>query len=395
MNGNDIDSALSALKLGRVILLEDDATSPAVAFLVCAAQTITPQTIVTMSESARGVVCAAVSEPRLRQLGLAPMASRNSSNAPDFTVTVEARRGVTTGISAADRAVTLQVLATTKEARFDLVKPGHIFPMRAKQGGVLVRAAAAEGAVDLLDLAFGFGEAGVAPSERRAGESSNVAAICQCLNAEGRLLQGTAVRELAATCNFPLVSLSQIIQRRLETETIIERIASAELPVEQAGEFKAVCFRSWNDGAEHLALVRGDVDQSGAGGDPAPVLVRVQAENRLGDLLGTKNSGSRKRIDRALRSIASADKGVFVYVRHARQGLLRAQLAQQARSQGGGAVEGLTPILISQVREIGIGSQILTALGIRRVSLLTNSAWHAGSLAAFRLEVAGTVKLGD
>ena len=220
--------------------------------------------------------------------------------------------------------------------------------------------------------------------------SQNVAALCQCLDSAGGLLHGPGIAALAAEYSLPVVSISQIIQRRLITETIIEKIADAHLPIESAGEFRAVCFRSQNDGAEHLALVRGNVDQSGSSGSDT-VLVRVQAENRLSDLLGTHAIGSRHRIDQALKLIAESGRGVLVYVRHPRQGLLRAQLAQQA--VGGGAVEDLTTVLTSRVREIGIGSQILTALGIRRINLLTNSAWHAGSIAAFRLEVAGTVKL--
>ncbi len=387
---NPIDLALAALKSGGIVLLEDDATAPALAYLISDAELVTPQTIVTIAAAARGVVCAAISESRLRELGLLQMSSRNSANAPDFAVAVEARRGVTTGISAADRAVTLNVLATTKDARFDLVKPGHIFPVRAKQGGVLVRAAAAEGAIDLLDLA----KLPASESTLSARPSRNVAALCQCLNHDGSLLQGGQIAEFASGHRFTRVSLSQIIERRLATETIIERIASAQLPIENSGEFRAVCFRSQNDGAEHLALVHGDVDQLKAGNDE-PVLVRVQAENRLSDLLGTRGIGSRRRIDRALKMISQASRGVLVYVRHPRQGLLRAQLAQQEQPLGGGAVEGLTPVLTSQVREIGIGSQILTSLGIRRVNLLTNSAWHSGSIAAFRLEVAGTVKLVD
>jgi 3,4-dihydroxy 2-butanone 4-phosphate synthase/GTP cyclohydrolase II len=385
----NIDSALTALRSGGVVILEDDAAYPSSAYLICDAAAASPEIITLMARAARGVVAAAVSESRLRELGLAPMASRNSAYAPDFTVTVEARRGVTTGISAADRSATLKILASTTEPRFDLVKPGHIFPLRAKQGGVLVRTSVAEGAVDLLDLAAGQSTTTTAPG------SKNVAAVCQCLDSSGELVKGEAIAELAKAEKLPLVSLSQIIQRRLSTETIIERIAEAQLPIdlqtEKSGEFRAVCFRSQNDGAEHLALIRGEVEQTSD--DSAPILVRVQAENRLSDLLGTGGIGSKRRLHRALELISETGRGVLVYVRHPRQGLIRAQLALQSQAAAGSAVDGFTPVLTSQVREIGIGSQILTALGIRRVNLLTNSAWHSGSLAAFRLNVAGTVRL--
>ncbi len=364
-----LEKALVALRARCPVILIDDASRQHSAYFVADAATITPEDISYMVNHGRGIICAAVAESKIKELGLPMMASRSELNSPDFTVSVEARQGVTTGISAADRACTLRTLATTRQPRHDLVTPGHIFPLRAKSGGVLVRNSAAEAAADLLRLAV----------------SGHIAALCECLNFKGDILSDPDIQSLIESTRLPAVSISDITRHRLAFETIVERIAKATLPVRGAGEFEAHCFRSKIDDAEHLALVKGDLSLLDTQGLQVPVLTRVQAEHRMSDLLGSHELRSRKRMHAALQQISATGRGVFIYVRHPRQGTLREQTGDGKPA----------PSLASEIREHGIGAQILRELGVKRIQLLSNVTRDIAGINAFQLEIVGQEKLAE
>ena len=365
-----IHSAIKALARGSIALLVDDLSATPRAFLICAAATTTPEMVSVFVNEARAVVCAAMGEERVRELGLPMMAARGNADGFEFAVSVESRHGVTTGISSADRAKTLQTIAITNDAKREIVTPGHIFPLVARKGGVLVRSGIAEAAVDLMKLA----------------ECAPVAAICQCLNTTGGLVNEAEIELLHKQQGFPVATVTAIIRHRLATERLVERIASAQLPTQIAGEFSAVCFLSHIDQAEHLVLVKGEI----AGGEP--VLVRVQAEDRLGDLLGGDHALGLERIRHALQSIEQRGRGVFVYIRHPRRGVLERQInrlkgaagAQEEPVMREAAMGGARA---AELQEFGIGAQILKSLGVRKLILLSNSDRPIKGLDAFGLEL--------
>lgn len=368
---SSLSEIVTALKRGEMIVLLDDATPRQHLYLAAAASLTTEETITRMVNIGRGVICAAIAESRMRELGLPAMGPKNRHTGVDFTVSVEARKGVSTGISSADRAKTLQILATTTEPKLELVTPGHVFPIRAKSGGVLVRSDVAEAAVDLMQLA----------------ELPPVATIGHVLDEKGQFPTGEELATIVRALALPSIAVTDIIRERLSTESIIERIATAKLPTGYAGEFEAHCFISHIDGAEHLALVKGDLTKCDEQGLQVPVLVRVQAEDRFSDLLGMQSTLGLQRIRTALSLIASEGRGVFVYVRHPRKGIL----AEQAGTLSGGKKERPVENRAGALREHGIGAQILFELGVRRIALLTNSARDLSALDAFNLELVDRV----
>ncbi len=375
---SSIELAVRRLERGELVVLHDNAGPEGSYYLCGAGHSTTPEQISFMVNEARGVILAAVSEDRLAELGLQSMSPRNPQNGVDFAVSVEARQGVTTGISAADRALTLVTLANTSDAKLDLVTPGHIFPLRAKRGGVLVRSAAAEAAVDLLSLA----------------KLKPVAALCECLDLKGALAQSASIQNLSERTGVPLVTVTDVIRHRLISEKVIEEIANAKLPVGEHGEFQAHCFISKIDQAEHLALVKGDLSSVDAAGRQIPVLVRVQAEHRFADLLGFEGLTGLQKIRTALATISEAGRGIFVYIRHPRKGLLTEQVAVLNR-QASGTDAGEAISVISELREHGVGAQILSSLGVKRIELLTSSTRDLSALSAFNIELVKRVPMSE
>ena len=343
------------------MLLEDDAAQHSSCYFLASAENATAKQVCTMVNEGRGVICAPISESRARLLGLYRMATQGLPQSPDFYVSIEARQGVTTGISAEDRATTLQTFVRSSNAKRDLVAPGHIFPLRAKEGGVLVRSAPAEAAVDLLALA----------------NCAPVAALCQCLDEKGHLASNAHLKAIHDRLQIPVIKISEIIRHRLVHERIIEKIAESSLPVRGAGTFRAFCFRSKIDGAEHLALVRGNPS---TGDGAKPTLIRVQAESPLGDLLGIDGGKSRERIHTALGRIGAEDSGIFVYIRHPHRSVLKPSNKEAPKS----SEEGSAPMLL---REFGIGAQILRELGAKKVRLLSNSSREIPGVNAFQIEI--------
>ncbi|MCC6221698.1 MAG: 3,4-dihydroxy-2-butanone-4-phosphate synthase [Deltaproteobacteria bacterium] len=367
----EVSRAIEALKAGKLIVAIDDASKHISGYLVLAAEKVLSRDICFMVNFGRGVISAAITEERLADLGLHMMTPAKANSAPDFFVSVDARNNVTTGISASDRAATLQALATTAHPKLDLVMPGHIFPLRANNGGVLVNSGIAEASTDLLKLA------NLVP----------VAAICHCLNKDGDFASYEELLELADVNDLRTVGISDIIKHKLATENIIEKIADTRIPLKQHGTFRAVVFRSKSDDSEHLALIKGDIGELASDGTSRAVLVRVQAEHRIGDLLGIDNANTRDSIHSALSTISEAGCGVLVYIRHPKKGVLQAQVEALARKSA------FTPTKSRELRETGIGFQILSALGIRRIKLLTNSSQELAGIKAFSVEIVDRLPL--
>lgn len=379
-----IQKAISELEEQKPIIILDDIGKQIIGYLVAWANCIDQHTVCTLVNHGRSVVCCAMPEERVAELGLPLMSPRCDLASIEGTVSVEARHGVSTGISAEDRAQTLRILASTHNAHNDLVMPGHIFPVRAKQGGVLVRSTIAEASTDILTL----------------GRLVPVAAFCHCLNENGELPSESELHKLASTLGLHLVRISEIIQHQLSIKPIVEQISTVNFPTKYAGTFKAICFRSLNDNVEHLALVKGEVSQEnclqfGQNKDKEqiapkenimenidPIPVRVQAECRLDDLLGIDSPNQRALMTGALRAINKAGKGVFVYIRHPKKGLLQEHVERIAHKQ--------TKSKVEQIREYGIGAQILSALGVKKVSLLTRTGkTQISGLNAFKIEIDG------
>ncbi len=359
-----INRVFAALKKGSPFVLIDDGSDPALSYLCCAGGSITAEQVSFLVNHGRGVLSAALSHDRLTELGIAPMGNFRDDNSPQFTVSVEARQGVSTGISAADRAKTIRVLAETSDPKRDLVMPGHIFPVSTKKGGVLVKHGAPEAMIDLLCSAH------LPP----------VAAFTHILDDHGGYLSSSHVLPFGNKHDLPVISVSEIVHWRMSLESIVEKLAESTLPTRHAGIFRAVAFRSLIDDAEHLALIKGLPECTDQVFTERPVIVRVQSEHRIGDLLGTDIFQHRQMLDGALEYIHNQGEGVFVYIRHPQKNFLRQQIEA--------AQSGLTPhSKHSQLRELGVGAQILKKLGVRNIRLLTNSNRIISGLNVFGLTI--------
>ncbi|OVE79905.1 hypothetical protein BVY02_01925 [bacterium J17] len=361
-----VKNIIEDFRRGQPVLLIDDVDPEHTAYIVAASSSITTEDVCLMINAGRAVICVAISEEKIKSLALPMMPAKNGQLSEDMTVSIEARKGVTTGISAADRARTLRTLARTKDSKLDLVMPGHIFPVRAIKGGVLVRPNIAEAAHDLAVVS----------------SLEPVVAYCQCLSESGEIMTGKDLPALAEELCLRSVSISDLIRFRLASESIVEKIAEARLPTQIAGEFKAVSFRSLTDDAEHLALIKGDLGNIASS---EPVLVRVQAEQLVGDLLGTGEASSRQTINAALKKIQEKGRGVFIYVKHPRKGVVKRHVDSLSKAP-------TSPSSNANLREIGVGAQILSALGAKKISLITNSTRDIPGIEAFDIEIVDRVR---
>jgi 3,4-dihydroxy 2-butanone 4-phosphate synthase/GTP cyclohydrolase II len=365
---DSIEAAIEDFRAGKLVVIVDDEDRENEGDLALAADAVTPELINFMAVHGRGLICLALAPEICDRLGLPLMSRNNTSNfGTAFTESIDARYGVTTGISAADRALTIQVCMKEDTRPEDLARPGHVFPLRAQAGGVLVRAGQTEAAVDLARLAG-----------RKPG-----GIICEIMNEDGTMARVPELIEYCRRHGLKLISVADLIRYRLRNESyVVERGRCALDTVH--GPFEMICFENKLDGEVHTALVRGEVR-----GDE-PVLVRMHSHCPYGDLFGSRACDCRALLDGSLRLLAEEARGVLVYLHHDGSARLkRSPLAPHSRQRP--LAHGSEPVMHHQV---GIGAQILRELGLRRIELLTNSELRAVGLEGFGIEIVGRRRVG-
>ncbi len=365
---DSIESALDDLRKGRMVVVVDDADRENEGDLLMAAERATPEAVNFMARFGRGLICVPASGERLQQLGIEEMVSRNQDSLKtDFQVSVDAAAGVTTGISAADRARTIQVMCAPMATPADLRKPGHIFPLRAKMGGVLRRAGHTEAAVDLARLA-GFRPVGV---------------ICEIMNDDGTMARLPELRRFAKRHRLKLCTIADLIQFRRSREKLVERVESIQMPTDY-GDFSLHLYDSKTDGQQHLALVKGDL--SGQKG----VLVRVHSECLTGDVFGSRRCDCGPQLHAAMERISKEGCGVILYMRQEGRGIgLGPKIkAYKLQEQGLDTVDANLRLGFGMdLRDYGIGAQILVDLGLKSIRLLTNNPKKVVGLQGYGLEI--------
>jgi 3,4-dihydroxy 2-butanone 4-phosphate synthase / GTP cyclohydrolase II len=371
---DSIESVVTDLRRGKMVIVVDDADRENEGDLVMAAQHVTPPAVNFMAKHGRGLICVPTTSERLEQLGVGRMVRQNrESFRTDFQVSVDAARGITSGISAADRAKTIQSMAAPTAVPDDLVQPGHVFPLRARPGGVLQRAGHTEAAVDLVTLA------GARP----------IGVICEIMNDDGTMARLPQLLAFARKHRLKLCSIEDLIEHRRTREKLVERVEVVKLPTDY-GDFDLYLYRSKLDAQHHLALVRGDV-----AGKPG-VLVRVHSECLTGDVFGSRRCDCGPQLHQAMRQVADAGRGVIVYMRQEGRGIGLAPKikAYKLQEQGYDTVEANQKLGYGMdLREYGLGAQILTDLGLKTIRLMTNNPKKVVGLEGYGLEIVEQVPI--
>ena len=391
-----LQAAHQQMRAGEFVLILDDTEDTTLSYLAVSAANIRSEQVAFMADTARGVIIAAVQEQLFRKLSLGARlgdleAEGRRNEHLDFGISVEAREGVGTGISASDRAATLRALASTETPRGDLITPGHIFTVMARKGGLLIRSSIAEAACDLgAEDARSTTAALQHKDSQRAASGQPVVALCQCLKNDGEPLSESEAHALSRQIDAPVVSISAMIYQQMRTQKLVSRVDKASLPILRAAGFDAVVYRSHSDDAEHVALIKGiDPDKE----HDRTLAVRVQAERKLDDLLGFSGGISRRAIHSSLQRIAELGSGIFVYIRQPKSSALRQYGYKKRYPDGDISPENLWRSGGRAVKEYGIGAQILRDLGARELLLLRTTETSIPSLESFGIEIFGTEQL--
>ena len=364
-----IEDALKEIRAERMVILVDDEDRENEGDLTMAAEAVTPEAINFMAKYGRGLVCLSMTGEKVDSLNLPPMVNHNTSRfQTGFTVSIEARYGVTTGISAADRATTILTAIADDAKHSDLVRPGHVFPLRGRDGGVMVRAGQTEGSIDLARLA-GLKPAGV---------------ICEIMDEDGTMARMPALEKFSEKHGIGICTIADLIEYRMRTESFVSRAAETVIPTSHAGEFSAIVYENQVDDLLHIAMVKGKIDSD------KPVLVRVHSECLTGDIFGSLRCDCGEQLHKAMIMIDQEGSGVLLYIRQEGRGigLVNKLKAYALQDQGLDTVEaneelGFKPDL----RNYGIGAQILVDLGVRKMRLITNNPKKMVGLEGYKLSI--------
>jgi 3,4-dihydroxy 2-butanone 4-phosphate synthase / GTP cyclohydrolase II len=370
-----IEEALADIRKGKMVILVDDEDRENEGDLCLAAEKVTPQAVNFMAKYGRGLICLSLQEEKADELQLLPMVSNNTSRfGTAFTVSIEAKRGVTTGISAADRATTVLAAIADEAKPEDLVRPGHVFPLRAKKGGVLVRTGQTEGSVDLARLA-GMKPAGV---------------ICEVMNDDGTMARMPDLEIFAKKHSLKIITIADLIKYRLQNECMVRRAAITTLPTIYGGDFTAIAYENDVDHQQHMALVKGEIHPD------EPVLVRVHSECLTGDVFGSQRCDCGEQLHTAMRLLAKEGRGVIVYMHQEGRGigLVNKIKAYCLQDQGKDTVEANEALgFAPDLRDYGLGAQILRDLGVRKIRLMTNNPKKIVGIQGYGLEVIERIPL--